>query len=157
MDMFAPSCQTSGITCSINELTARNRQERERRHPARGLSEDGDVVGITPESTDVVAYPLQREHLVVQAEVSVADALVNQVPEYPQPVVHRHHDDIAALRHSTGPRRPRETLGVPVPHAGESQHIVVPASADEPTRLGICDDGLVRGHWCTLYLYSPKI
>ena len=79
-------------------------EQRAHAHAARGLAEDGHVLGIAAEGRDVLAHPGERRDLVEDALVAgrrdaPAGQLVKaQEAERAEPVVDRHHHDVAALR-----------------------------------------------------------
>ena len=73
---------------------------------ARGFAEDGHVVGIAAEARDVLMDPLERHHLIHQAQVlgvRIVRAVrqVGQVEkaEHPDPVLDGGHDDVRVLLH----------------------------------------------------------
>ena len=71
-------------------------------HPAGGLAEDGDVVGVAAEAGDVVAHPAQRSDLVAHSVVAavcvvaVGQRRIVEVAERAEPIVDRDDHDIAA-------------------------------------------------------------
>ncbi len=83
----------------VKETLCKRAGEQVANAPAsRGLSEDGDVVGVSAKGCDVVLYPLQGLYLVEEAIVAGTPLGVffrksgkRQEPEGTQPVVDGHH------------------------------------------------------------------
>lgn len=61
--------------------------------PTGRFPENGDIVRIAVKGSDVVPYPLERQLLVLQAEVGIAQCGVREKAECTQSVVERddHH------------------------------------------------------------------
>ena len=76
-------------------------------HRASGFAKDGDIVGVSTESLDIVAYPFEGRDLVSDAEirrrsiVAVADRLPVEKTQRTEAVVDRYNDDVAVSGQSS--------------------------------------------------------